>query len=155
MERTLDAVGWAILRELQADARLSMAELGRRVGMSAPAISERVRRLEDADVITGYRAEVSLPSVGRPVLAFLRISAAGDVKARVAEVVRGVPEVLEAHRGTGSDCFIVKLAVRDIADLERVTDRFSEFGQTTTSIVLSTLLHGRPTELADDREAPG
>ncbi|BDP44499.1 AsnC family transcriptional regulator (plasmid) [Deinococcus aetherius] len=145
-ERLLDEVGWHILDELQADARLSMAELGRRVGLSAPAAAERVRKLEDAGVISGYRAQVNLGRAGRPLLAFVRISAYGDVKVKVAEVVNKTPEVLEAHRGTGSDCFILKVAVRDIPHLEQVTDRFTMFGQLTTSIVLSSPLEGRVAE---------
>ena len=142
-ERMLDRIGWRILEELQADARLSMAELGRRVGMSAPAVTERVRRLEDAGIISGYCAQVSPRRVGRPVLAFIRISAAGDVKAGVEAAVQKTPEVLEAHRGTGSDCFILKVAVQDITHLEHVTDRFTPFGQLTTSIVMSSPLESR------------
>jgi Lrp/AsnC family transcriptional regulator, leucine-responsive regulatory protein len=145
-EKLLDDAGWLILEELQRDARLSMAELGRRVNLSAPAVAERVRKLEDAGVIIGYRAEVNLPRVGRSLLAFVRISAYGDVKEKVARVVKTTPEVLEAHRGTGSDCFILKIAVRDILHLEAVTDRFTAFGQLTTSIVLSSTLTGRVTQ---------
>ncbi len=143
-ERVLDELGWRILNELQRDARLSMAQLGRKVGLSAPAAAERVRKLEDAGIVTGYRAQINLRLAGRPLLAFVRITAYGDVKAKVAAVVQKTPEILEAHRGTGSDCFILKIAVRDILHLEQVTDRFVEFGQLTTSIVLSTPLEGRP-----------
>jgi Lrp/AsnC family leucine-responsive transcriptional regulator len=145
-ERLLDNVGWSILDELQKDARLSMAELGRRVGLSAPAAAERVRKCEDAGIISGYRAQVNLSLAGRPLLAFVRISAYGDVKVKVAEVVRRTPEVLEAHRATGNDCFILKVAVRDIQHLEKVTDRFTAFGQLTTSIVLSSPMQGRVAE---------
>jgi len=142
-ERLLDELGWRILDELQEDARLSMAELGRRVGLSAPAAAERVRKLEDARVITGYRAHVNLGQAGRPLLAFVRITAYGDVRDKVSEVVLKTPEVLEAHRGTGNDCFILKVAVRDLSHLEQVTDRFTMFGQIITSIVLSSPLEGR------------
>jgi Lrp/AsnC family transcriptional regulator, leucine-responsive regulatory protein len=146
IESLLDGVGWRILAELQSDARLSMAELGRRVGLSAPATAERVRKLEDAGVISGYRAQIDLKRVGRPVMAFVRITALGDVRTRVAEAARHSPEVLEVHRGTGSDCFILKIAVEDIAHLEGVTDRFTKFGQLTTSIVLSSLVDRRNIE---------
>lgn len=142
-ERLLDPIAWRILEELQTDARLSMAELGRRVGMSAPAVAERVRKLEDAKIISAYRAEVRPRRVGRPLLAFVRITAAGDVKAGVEAMVQKTPEILEAHRGTGSDCFIIKLAVRDITHLELVMDRFTRFGQLTTSIVMSSPLESR------------
>ena len=145
-EKLLDDTGWRIVDELQLEARLSMAELGRRVGLSAPAVAERVRKLEDAGIITGYRAQINLHRAGRPLLAFVRISAYGDVKQKVSKVVHNTPEVLEAHRGTGSDCFILKVQVRDIAHLEMVTDRFTSFGQLTTSIVLSSPLEGRIVE---------
>jgi Lrp/AsnC family transcriptional regulator, leucine-responsive regulatory protein len=146
METSLDRIGWRILAVLQSDARLSMAELGRRVGLSAPATAERVRKLEDAGIVSGYRAQVDLKRVGRAVMAFVRITALGDVRSKVAEAARNSPEVLEAHRGTGSDCFILKVAVEDIAHLERVTDRFTRFGQLTTSIVLSSLVDRRSVE---------
>lgn len=149
-ERLLDQLGWRILSELQSEARLSMAELGRRVGLSPPAAAERVRKFEDAGIIAGYGAQVDLGLLGRPLLAFVRISALRDVRAKVAEVVRNTPEVLEVHRGTGSDCFILKIAVRDIAHLESVTDRFTKFGQLTTSIVLSTLLDRRIVEKLEE-----
>jgi Lrp/AsnC family transcriptional regulator, leucine-responsive regulatory protein len=148
-EKILDDISWRILEELQTDARLSMAELGRRIGLSAPATAERVRRLEDAGVIAGYRAQVNVRRAGRPLLAFVRISAYGDVKKRVSEMVQITPEVMEAHRGTGSDCFILKLAVRDIAHLEQITDKFTSFGQLTTSIVLSSPLEDRTVERID------
>jgi Lrp/AsnC family transcriptional regulator, leucine-responsive regulatory protein len=145
-ERLLDKLGWRVLGELQSDARLSMAELGRRVRLSAPAAAERVRKLEDAGVISGYAAQIDVRRVGRPLLAFVRISALGDVRTQIAEAARNSPEVLEAHRGTGSDCFILKIAVEDISHLESVTDRFTKFGQLTTSIVMSSLLDRRVIE---------
>lgn len=146
LEKLLDHTGWRILQELQADARLSMAELGRRVGLSAPAVAERVRKLEDAKIIAGYHACVIPRRVGRPVLAFIRISASGAVKANVEAMIQKTPEVIEAHRGTGSDCFILKVAVEDVAHLERVTDRFMRFGQLTTSVVMSSPLESRVLE---------
>lgn len=142
----IDETGWRILNELQEDARLSMAELGRKVGLSAPAVTERVRRLESAGVITGYAAQVDLARVGRPLLAYIRISAANQVKEKVAKVVRDMPEVLECHRGTGGDCFIIKVAVAGIPHLERVSDAFTGFGRLTTTIVLSTVLGYRQVE---------
>jgi Lrp/AsnC family leucine-responsive transcriptional regulator len=144
--RSLDSVDWAILAELQADARLSMAEVARRVHMSGPAVNERVRRLEDMGVITGYSAQVDLAAVGRPVRAYLRIAATSDIRRQVAKVVDETPEVMECHRGTGRECFIMKIAVTDIAHLERVIDRFTRFGEITTSIVLSSLLPNRAVE---------
>ena len=142
----VDAIGWRILEGLQKDARLSMAELGRRVGLSAPAVTERVRRLEDAGIITGYSAQIDLKSLGRNILAYIRVSAAGQVKDRVYKVVSAMPEVLECHRATGGACFIIKVAVEDMSHLERVSDAFADFGQLTTTIVLSTLIERKPVE---------
>jgi Lrp/AsnC family leucine-responsive transcriptional regulator len=139
----MDSVNWRVLAVLQQDARVSMAELGRRIGLSAPAVAERVRRLEDAGIIQGYRATVNPRALGRSILAFVRISALGNVKDKVSETVRGMPEVLECHRGTGSDCFILKISVTSIQHLENVTDVFTGFGALTTSIVLSSLITSR------------
>lgn len=139
----MDSVNWSILAVLQEDARVSIAELGRRVGLSPPAAAERVRRLEDAGIIKGYRAVVDPRALGRNVLAFLRISAIGNVKEKVIEVVRQMPEILECHRGSGNECFILKVSVKSVDHLEAVTDRFTEFGMLTTSIVLSSFLTSR------------
>ncbi len=141
--RLLDAKGWAILRELQLDARLSFAELGRRVGLSTPAVAERVRNLEAAGVITGYRAEVDPKKLGRPILALVRLSVVGDVLPRVTALVRAMPEVLECHRGTGGDSFTLKAAVASVAHLEALSDRLTPFGTTSTSIVLSSPVERR------------
>lgn len=142
-ESPMDTTNWRILNALQEDSRISMAELGRRVGLSAPAASERVRRLEDAGIIEGYRAVINPRALGRTILAFVRISALGNVKDRVNQLVQRMPEVLECHRGTGNDCFILKVSVPSIDHLERVTDAFTDFGSLTTSVVLSSLLTSR------------
>jgi Lrp/AsnC family transcriptional regulator, leucine-responsive regulatory protein len=142
----MDATNWRVLAVLQQDARVSMAELGRRVGLSAPAVAERVRRLEETGIIEGYRAIVNPKALGRTILAFVRISALGNVKDKVSEAVRRMPEVLECHRGTGNECFIIKVSVTSIQHLEAVTDVFMEFGALTTSIVLSSLLANRTIE---------
>jgi len=136
-EKFLDEKGWQILRELQLDARLNFAELGRRVGLSTPAAADRVRNLEAAGIITGYRAEIDLEKVGLPILAILRISAVGDVLARITSAVRDIPEVLECHRSTGVDSFIMKVAVRSVEHLETLIDRLTPYGTTSTAIVLS------------------
>lgn len=141
--KLLDEKGWRILRELQLDARLSFSELGRRVGLSTPAVAERVRNLEAAGVVTGYRAELDLKRLGLPIFAMIRISAVGDVLPRITAVVRSMPEVLECHRGTGADSFIMKVAVASIAHLEALIDRLTPFGTTSTSIVLSSPVERR------------
>lgn len=138
IKNLVDAVDWQILDVLQEDGRTSFTELGRRIGMSTPAVTERVRQLEAAGVIRGYRAEVDLAKIGRPILAIVRMSVVGDVLARITETVRRMPEVIECYRGTGADSFIAKVAVASVEDLERLIDRLTPFGTTSTSIVLST-----------------
>jgi len=133
----LDATGWRLLQELQEDARLSFAELGRRVGLSTPAVAERVRNLEAAGLVRGYRAEIDLAKLGLPILAFVRMSVVGDVLGRITAVAQELPEVLECHRGTGADSFIMKVAVASVEHLEHLIDRLTPFGSTSTSIVLS------------------
>ncbi len=139
----IDDIGWHILEQLQKDGRLSFAELGRRVGLTLPAVAERVRKMEDAGIITGFRAEVNPAKIGLPIAAFIRISVVGDVFARIAKAVRDMPEVLECHRGTGADSFTLKVAVESVQHLERLIDKLTPFGTTSTSIVLSTLVKHR------------
>jgi Lrp/AsnC family leucine-responsive transcriptional regulator len=131
----LDDVNLQLLAELQEDARLSNAELGRRVGLSAPAVADRLARLEDAGVIRGYHAAVDPRALGFALTAILRIRPAPRELPKVAELARTTPEVVECHRITGEDCFFMKLHVRDVEHLEEVIDAFAFYGQTTTSIL--------------------
>jgi Lrp/AsnC family leucine-responsive transcriptional regulator len=133
----LDEVNRQLLRALQADPRVTMTALARQVGMSAPAVTERVQRLEDAGIIAGYRLDVSPAALGLPVTAFARIRPTGGQLGKIADLAASLPEVSECHRITGEDCFLVKLHAPAIEDLERVLDQFLVFGQTVTSIVVS------------------
>ena len=133
----LDEIYWKILIELQKDARVSYAELGRRVGLTTPAVIERIRKLEDAGVITGYRVEIDTARVGLPVTAFIRMSITGVDYSRIIEVVKEAKEVLECHRGTGGDSFIMKVAVGSVEHLQEIIDKLTPYGITTTAIVLS------------------
>ena len=139
----LDETNLALLSELQGDARLTLAELGRRVGLSSPAVAERLQRLEETGVIGGYRAIVDPRAVGYALGAVLRIRPAPRQIPKVAEVAERTPEVVECHRITGEDCFLMKLYVRDVEHLEEVIDAFTPFGQTTTSIMQSSPVPGR------------
>jgi Lrp/AsnC family transcriptional regulator, leucine-responsive regulatory protein len=134
----LDDINLRLLEELRTDGRIGMAELGRRVGMSAPAVAERVGRLERAGVITGYRAELDPAALGFPVSAIVRIRPSPGQLQRVREVAMEAEEVGECFRITGEDCYLMRFHLRSIDDLEEVLDRFTPFGQTTTSIVHST-----------------
>jgi Lrp/AsnC family leucine-responsive transcriptional regulator len=120
-----------------------MAELGRRIGMSAPAVAERVQRLERAGVIVGYRAEVDPRALGFPIAAVVRIRPAPGQLRRIPEIAVDTPAVAECYRITGEDCYLMKLYLRSIDELEDVLDRFTPFGLTTTSIIHSAPVPGR------------
>jgi Lrp/AsnC family transcriptional regulator, leucine-responsive regulatory protein len=138
IERLLDETGWHILETLQENARLSFSELGQRVGLSSPAVAERVRRMEDAGIITGYRAEINTAKIGYPITAIMRLHSQGERCMRLNTLVREIPEVLECYRVTGEDCHVMKIVVSSVEHLESLIDRLSVHGQVTTSIVLST-----------------
>ena len=144
----IDATNRRVLAELQADARVSFAELGRRVGLSAPAVAERVQRLEQADVITGYRAEIDPRALGYPLQAIVRVRPAARQIPKVAELAQQMPEVVECERITGDDCFFLRVHLRSVEHLEEVIDRLVLFGQTTTSIVHSAPVPRRALPLA-------
>ena len=143
----LDETNRRIVEELQADARLTMAELGRRVSLSPPAVAERVQRLERAGVITGYHASVDPKAIGFPIATVVRVRPASRQLHKIPEVAREIPEVVECYRITGEDCFFVKLHLRAMEDLEPILDRFVLYGQTTTSIVHSAPVGPRPLPL--------
>lgn len=123
---------------LRDDPRLSVAALARRVGMSAPAVRERILRLEEAGLIRGYRLDLDPVALGFPVCAFVRVRPGPGALPRIAELARTMPEVVECHRVTGEDCFVLKVHLPAIDQLDRLLDQFLAFGQTTTSIVQST-----------------
>ena len=127
-----------LLRSLRDDPRLGTAELARRVGMSAPAVRERVLRLEEAGVIRGYRLDLDPAALGYPVAAWVRVRPAPGQLPKVTELARSMPQVVECHRVTGDDCFVVKSCLASIENLDQVLDQFLTYGQTTTSIIQST-----------------
>jgi Lrp/AsnC family transcriptional regulator, leucine-responsive regulatory protein len=140
----LDAVNLRLIEELQNDARLAHAELGRRVGLSAPAVAERLQRLQETGVITGYHAAVDPRALGLSLSVILRIRPSPREIPKVAALARETPEVVECHRITGEDCFFMKLHVRDVEHLETVIDAFAFYGQTTTSIMQTSPVPRRP-----------
>jgi Lrp/AsnC family transcriptional regulator, leucine-responsive regulatory protein len=146
-DSALDTTDHTLLVELQDDARVSLAELGRRIGLSPPAVADRLRRLEASGTITGYRAEVDPRALGYALGAIVRVRPSPRQIAKVADVARATPEVVECHRVTGEDCFFVKVHVRDVGHLEEVIDRFTPFGQTTTSIMQSSPVPPRGVQL--------
>ena len=139
----MDAIDRALLRELQDNSRLSLAELGRRINLSSPAVAERLQRLERTGAITGYRADVDPKAIGYPIAAFVRIRPTTRQLQKIPELAREVAEVVECHRVTGEDCFVLKLHLRAMDDLEPILDRFIVLGQTTTSIIHSSPISSR------------
>jgi Lrp/AsnC family leucine-responsive transcriptional regulator len=133
-----------LLRELQASPRISMSALARLVGMSAPAVTERVQRLERSGVIAGYRLEVDPAALGLPVTAFVRIRPAPGQLPKIAELARRMEQVSECYRITGEDCFLIKIHSASVPDLEALLDQFLLFGQTVSSIVVATPVPARP-----------
>jgi Lrp/AsnC family leucine-responsive transcriptional regulator len=136
--RLLDETGQRILRALQENARLPFSELGRQVGLSAPATAERVRRLEEAGVIAGYHARTDAAAIGRPVSAFLRLETAAAHYPAVIALARQAPEVTACHHVSGEDAFVIQVSVPDVGALEAAIARFSPYGPTRTAVVLST-----------------
>jgi Lrp/AsnC family leucine-responsive transcriptional regulator len=134
----LDQIDQQIISALSTDGRVSFAELGRRTNLSAPAVTERVRRLEQAGVITGYRAEIDPRALGYQLTAIVRVKPAVRQLARIAELAAEIPQVEECLRITGEDCFYIKLHLGSIEELPEVLDQFLLYGETTTSIVNAT-----------------
>ncbi|WP_432974662.1 Lrp/AsnC family transcriptional regulator [Dactylosporangium sp. CA-233914] len=140
----MDDTDWALLRELQHDARLSYSELSRRVHLSPPAVAERVRRLETAAVITGYHAHIDLAKAGRHVVALIRMACYGARCVLRDPKVVTWPEVVEIHRVTGDACAVLKVVTGSMNDFESTIDRLAPFGQPSSTMVLSTVLRWRP-----------
>ncbi|KIF75844.1 ArsR family transcriptional regulator [Streptomyces sp. 150FB] len=141
---SLDALDWRILDALQRDGRTSFADLARTVSMSASAVTERVRRLEEAGIISGYAAVVEPDKVGLTIMAFVRLRYPNGNYKPFHDLVRAMPEILEAHHVTGDDCFIIKVAARSMRHLEELTGRIGGLGSVTTSVVYSSPLPRRP-----------
>lgn len=154
-EDLLDEVNLRILAGLRDNPRLPMAELARRIGMSAPAVTERVQRLQRTGVIAGYHLDIDPAAVGLPVTAFARIRPMPGSLPKIAELAAELPEVTECYRITGEDCFLVKLHAPAIDQLEAILDRFLVYGNTTTSIVVSTPVPRRPPPLPGHAAQPG
>ncbi|WP_144125272.1 Lrp/AsnC family transcriptional regulator [Catellatospora sichuanensis] len=140
----MDDMDWALLRELQEDARLSFSELSRRVHLSPPAVAERVRRLEESGVIAGYRAHVDLTAAGRPVVALIQMSCYGAGCVLRDPSVPEWPEILEIHRITGDACSVLKVAATSMDAFEALIDRLAPHGRPSSTLILSTPLAWRP-----------
>jgi Lrp/AsnC family leucine-responsive transcriptional regulator len=143
----LDDINRRLLAELEANARTSLAELGRRVNLSSAAVGERLARLERDGVISRYEARVNPRALGYTVRALVRIRPVTRQLHRIPELAMGILEVTECYRVTGEDCFVLMVHLREMDDLEAILDRFAPLGQTTTSIVHSAPIPTRPLPL--------
>lgn len=139
----LDAVDARILKALTEDARTSVAELARLVKLSAPSVSERLKRLEESGIIKGYTATIDPVALGLPLAAWLRIRPLPGELKRVAEILRALPEIVECDRITGDDCFIAKAHVRSVEHLEEIIDGIIPYAMTNTSIIQSSPVERR------------
>jgi Lrp/AsnC family transcriptional regulator, leucine-responsive regulatory protein len=140
----LDDTGRDIVAILQREGRLPLAELGRRVNLSPPAVAERVRRLETAGVIRGYRADVDPAALGFTITAIINVLTRPDTFPQVIELAQRLPEVVECHRATGHGCFVLKVHATSIGHLESVLDQIMPLGEPTTSVVLSSPVDAKP-----------
>lgn len=140
----LDDVDWRLLEALQCDGRMSFADLGRLIGLSASAVTERVRRLEESGVITGYTAEVDPEKLGLAIHALVRLRYPHGNYKPFHALLATTPEIGEAHHVTGDDCFVLVVRARSMRHLEEITGRIAGLGSVTTSIVYSSPLRRRP-----------
>lgn len=141
----LDAIAWKILEALQRDARLSFAELGRKAGLSTPAVAERVRRMEEAGVIQGYHASVDMAKLGVPIRVLVRLTIpGGDLQvSRTVAAIKELSEISRCHRITGDESFVIEAHVVSIRHMEALIDRLSTLGATSTSTILSSPVERR------------
>ena len=143
VDSPLDRTDWRLLAELQRDGRASFAELARAVSMSASAVAERIRRLEESGVIAGYRATINPERIGLTVMALVRLRYPTGNYRPFHAMLDSTPEIIEAHHVTGEDCFVLKVLTRSMRHLEEVTGRISGLGAVTTSVVYSSPLPDR------------
>lgn len=145
----LDETDRRIIGELTTNGRLPMAELGRRISLSPPAVAERLKRLEESGVISSYAAEIDPRKLGYQLTAIVRVRPAPGQLSRIPELAREIPQVCECHRITGEDCFYLTIYLRSIDELSTLLDRFLAYGETTTSIVNATPIPRRPPPVFD------
>jgi Lrp/AsnC family leucine-responsive transcriptional regulator len=154
-ESLKDSRNLELLRMLREDPRMSVSEMARRVGMSAPAVRERIERLTEAGVIKGCRLELDPRALGYPLSVFVRIRPMPGKLPKIPELAARLPQVVECHRITGEDCFILRVYLDSLDNLDQILDQFLVYGQTTTSIVQSTPLPLRYLPLPDERTPAG
>jgi len=150
-DKHLDSVGWRLLRLLQENARLSFRQLGDVIGLTSPAVTERVHRLQDAGVIKGFYAELDLAKVGLPIMAFVHLASDSTQSMRFRKAAPIIPEIIECYCVTGSESYIVKVAVTSVPHLEDLLMSLKDFGEVRTSVVLSATVTRRIIDGPPDR----
>ena len=142
----IDSINWAILESLQKNARESFSEIGRKVGLSSPAVAERVKKMEDAGVILSYHTKVSAHKTGYQLRAVITLKAfTGRLKAFL-ENVKSFKEVINCYRITGNENIIMEVVLHDQLHLERLIDKLITYGETRTHIVLSNVIEDNPVQ---------
>ena len=139
----MDMTDHKIIEILQEDGRISMKDLGKIVGLTSPAVSERVKRLEESGIIEGYKAIISPDALGRVIKAFIHISLPNNMYKKFLDEARKDPRIVECHHITGDDCSVLKVIVKDMYELEEVIDSIKEIGSTKTSVILSTPIQSK------------
>jgi Lrp/AsnC family transcriptional regulator, leucine-responsive regulatory protein len=142
-DREIDSVGWQLLRMLQENARSSFRQIGEAIGMTAPAVGERVHRLEDAGILKGYRADIDLAKLGRPIMAFVHLTCDSHQETKFRVDVLDILDVMECHCVTGIESFILKVAVTSVPHLEQLLTVLKNYGNVRTSVVLSAQVTSR------------
>lgn len=142
--RKLDETDRKIIEILQEDGRISMKDLGKLIGLTSPAVSERIKRLENCGIISGYKAIINPDALGRNIKAFIHISLPGSQSyAEFLESAKNDPRIVECHHITGDDCSLLKVLVSDMQELENVIDSIKKIGSTKTSLILSTPIQAK------------
>ena len=149
LEKLLDRTGLQILRALQENARLSFSELRRRVALSSPTVAERVRKMEEMGIISGYHARVEPEKVGLPIMAFILLKTQAKRYPDIISLARRLPEILECHHVSGGESFAIKSVVSSIPHLEELIEKLSPFGETSTLVVLSSPVDKQALDLGE------
>jgi Lrp/AsnC family leucine-responsive transcriptional regulator len=141
--KELDALNWKILIELQKNARISYTELGKKIGLTPPAVADRIAKLEEVQIIKGYKAEIDIEKLGYPIRAIMCFTINNGKEKVFTDVLKNTPEVYECSRITGNYCMVIKLAVKHSSELDEIIRRFKEYGNSTTEVVLSTPIENK------------
>lgn len=139
----IDKVSWHILEELQKNARSPLTEISKKVGISAPAVSERIQKMEDAGIIGGYKAELDMNKLGYSLGVYISIKIRFGLVKKFQDLIQSVPEIYECYKLTGHDCMMMKGFVKDPKHLESLNDQLSQYGELTTSLILTSIVENR------------